>query len=224
MDAELRVFIGFDHRQPISYNVLQFSILRRCSVPVSITPLVLPTLPMQRQGLTPFTYSRFLVPYLCGFRGLALFMDLDMLVLDDLAKLEMEPGKAVMVVDTEPRFERASVMLFDCAHYHNRRLTPEYIEAANDLHVIGWTDRIGFLDKRWNHLVGYDPEPEAKPSIIHYTMGVPVFEETEDSPFAEEWRAEHRLMNSAQPWVTLMGRSVHAAERNGRLVPKYKVA
>lgn len=219
----LKVFIGFDHRQPISYNVLQFSILRRCSKPVCITPLVLPTLPIERAGLTPFTYSRFLVPYLCGFRGKALFMDLDMLVLDDLSKLEMEPGKAVMVVDTDPKFERASLMLFDCAHYHNRRLTPEHIGAANDLHGIGWTDRIGFLDKRWNHLVGYDSEP-VNPAVIHYTMGIPAFPETEDSPFAEAWHEEHRLMNSTQPWVSLMGRSVHAAEQNGKLVPKYKVA
>ena len=37
--------------------------------------------------LTDFTFSRFLTPYLCDFEGWALFMDCDMLVLDDLAAL-----------------------------------------------------------------------------------------------------------------------------------------
>lgn len=58
----LRIFIGYDHRQAVAYNVLQFSLYRRSSRPLAISPLVLPTLPMKRQGLTPFTFSRFLVP------------------------------------------------------------------------------------------------------------------------------------------------------------------
>ena len=65
----LRIFIGYDHRQAISYNVLQFSIFRRCSKPVAITPLFLPSLPLTRTGLTPFTYSRFLTPWLAACDG-----------------------------------------------------------------------------------------------------------------------------------------------------------
>ena len=34
----LRIFIGYDHRQAISYNVLQFSLFRRCTKPVMISP------------------------------------------------------------------------------------------------------------------------------------------------------------------------------------------
>ena len=34
-EQPLRIFIGYDHRQAISYNVLQFSIFRRCSKPVA---------------------------------------------------------------------------------------------------------------------------------------------------------------------------------------------
>src|SRR5438093_1307262 len=83
----LRIFIGYDHRQAIAYNVLQFSLHRRSSKPLSITPLVLPTLPMTRQGLTPFTFSRFLVPWLCDFRGWALFLDIDFLAQGDVAGL-----------------------------------------------------------------------------------------------------------------------------------------
>ena len=65
-----KVFIGYDPRQPVAYNVLQHSIVIRTEYPVSITPLVLETLPITRKGLTPFTWSRFLVPFLCNLMDL----------------------------------------------------------------------------------------------------------------------------------------------------------
>ena len=74
----LRVFIGYDDRQPVAYNVLQFSIATRSSRPVTITPLIINQLPIKRTGLTPFTFSRFLVPWLCDYQGTALFLDIDM--------------------------------------------------------------------------------------------------------------------------------------------------
>ncbi len=40
----LPIYIGFDERQPLSYTVLQHSVLWRASKPVAITPLVLKTL------------------------------------------------------------------------------------------------------------------------------------------------------------------------------------
>src|ERR1700741_4365040 len=83
----LLIFIGYDHRQAVPYNGLQFSLYRRSSRPRSISPLVLPTLPMKRQGLTPFTFSRFLVPWLCDYQGWALFLDIDFLALADIAEL-----------------------------------------------------------------------------------------------------------------------------------------
>jgi lipopolysaccharide biosynthesis glycosyltransferase len=68
-------------------QVLAHSIYKRASKPVSITPLVLSQLPIKRVGLTEFTYSRYLVPYLCGYEGLAIFMDADMLCLGDVHEL-----------------------------------------------------------------------------------------------------------------------------------------
>mgnify|MGYP003348841068 CR=1 FL=1 len=79
----LRIFIGIDARQPVAYHVLVSSIQRRASRPVAITPLILEQLPIQRQGLTTFTFSRYLVPYLCGYEGQGLFIDSDMILLDD---------------------------------------------------------------------------------------------------------------------------------------------
>jgi hypothetical protein len=213
----LRIFIGYDHRQPISYNVLQFSIMRRSSKPVAITPLCLPTLPLQRQGLTPFTFSRFLTPYLCGYEGWALFLDIDMLCLADVADLFAlaDPNCAAMVSKNDKRFEWASLILFNCAHPDNRRLTPEAIETGRGLHGIEWTANVGSLPGEWNHLVGYDaPRPDAK--IVHFTQGMPIYPETEGSEYAEQWHAEATAGGSAAPWLDLMGRSIHAAPSRDR--------
>jgi hypothetical protein len=222
----LRIFIGYDERQAAAYNVCRFSIERRSSVPVAITPLKLDTLPLKREGLTRFTFSRFLVPYLCGYEGWALFMDSDFLVLGDVREFEdlafMASTAAARVSQNEKRFEWASLILFNCGHPANRILTPQYVATANDLHRLSWLkdDRIGDISRCWNHLVGYDqPRPDAK--AVHFTQGLPIFPETEGSEYAEQWRAEHKAMNSTKPWQETMGNSVHAAmTKDGRRVAK----
>ena len=89
----IRIFIGYDPRETVAWHVLTHSILARCSEPVCFTPLALNNLgslmwrernPLQS---TDFSFSRFLTPYLSGYEGWSLFMDCDMLVLEDVAKL-----------------------------------------------------------------------------------------------------------------------------------------
>lgn len=221
-----RIFIGYDHRQPISYNVLQSSIIRRTTKPVSISPLILRTLPITRQGLTPFTFSRFMVPYLCNYEGWALFLDIDMLVLGDISELfDLADDKySAMVSKNEHKFEWASAILFNCSKC--KVLTPEYVQKANNLHSINWLSehQIGDIPREWNHLVGYDkPRPDAK--LAHYTQGIPAFQETETSEYAKEWREELQFCNSTIPWLNLMGNSVHATKNSdGKIVPKFTVA
>jgi hypothetical protein len=221
----LRIFIGHDPRQPASVAVLAHSIARRASRPVAITPLVLGQLPIQRQGLTPFTYSRYLVPWLCGYNGHAVFLDADELVLGDIAELFAcaDRYSAVQVVKNAHRFEWPSVMLFDCGHHHSRRLTPEYVETTKDISALPWTDRIGELPPAWNHLVGYDaPRDDAK--LVHFTQGVPAWDETKDCEWADAWRAELRDMLSMQPWADIMGNSVHAVVVDGKRLPRLKLS
>lgn len=217
----LKVFIGFDHRQAVSYNVLQHSIITKSSLPVAVIPLMLPQLPIARQGLTPFTWSRFLVPHLCDYEGTALFLDADIILNDDVAKLFALAGDyAVSVAQNKHKFEWASVMLFNCDHPDNKKLTPEYIQTTNDaLHQITWTNDIGNLPPEWNHLVGYDEPKEAK--LIHYTQGVPLFKETNTCEHADLWYKEKEAMNHAIEWVDLMGNSVHAVSVNNVTMPKY---
>ena len=86
----IRIFIGYDPRETVAFHVLSHSIQARASTPVSVTPLMLDQLDRlmwrDRHNLqsTDFSFSRFLVPHLCGYEGWALFMDCDMLVLDDV--------------------------------------------------------------------------------------------------------------------------------------------
>lgn len=130
--SPLRVFIGWDAREAIAYEVARFSIVRRTSVPVEIQPIVLPE--VQRMGLytrpmewrdgrrwcpiseaamaTDFAITRFLLPWLAADRrdgslGWGLFIDADMLVRVDLALMmeHADPRCAVMCVkhDHRPR-------------------------------------------------------------------------------------------------------------------------
>ena len=217
-----KVFIGFDPRQVLAYTVLQTSIITRADKPVTISPLIFQQLPLKRLGLTPFTWSRFLVPWLCDFHGWALFLDIDTYARDDIGGLfDLADEKhAVMVSKNKLAFEWASVMLFNCGHPDNRKLTPEFVETANKLHAISWTENIGELPGEWNHLVGYDePNPNAK--LVHFTQGVPCWPETFESEFAEEWHNEAKAAFSAQPWAALMGRSVHAKPVMERLAKQH---
>jgi len=211
--SELKVFIGFDPRQPVAFQVCAQSIWEHASKPISITRLDLRTLPFTRSGLTSFTFSRFLVPYLSGFEGQSLFMDPDILVRGDIVELfDKAKGTTAfnwdvaMVMHEDPRkFERASVMLFNNSKL--RHMDPAF-GMTHRMFDFAWSEDQLPLDKEWNHLVGYDaPNPDAK--IVHFTMGLPIWEETKGCEFAKEWWDTYKRMNSSVSFAELMGRSVH---------------
>jgi hypothetical protein len=217
----IRIFIGYDPREAVAFSVLAHSIHARASKPVAIAPLMLSQLDgllwRERHPLqsSDFSFSRFLTPYLCGYEGWAIFMDCDMLVQDDVARLWAlrDERYAVQVVkhDHVPRettkflgqpqtqYEKknwSSVMLFNNARC--RALTLDYVNAASglDLHRFRWLeseDLIGEIPHRWNHLVGYDA-PEAGVGNAHFTVGGPYFRQWRDCEYADEWRAAREAM------------------------------
>jgi len=217
----IRVFIGYDDREAAAFGVLSHSIHARSTEPVSIAPLRLTELsgiykrPRDPLQSTDFSFSRFLTPHLCGYEGWAVFMDCDMLVLDDLAKLwrlrdqryAVQVVKHVHVPREEVKFLGAvqtkyakknwsSVMLMNCAKC--TALTPDYVNAASglELHQFKWLEGdhlIGDIPPAWNHLVGYDP-PRRDASLVHYTIGGPYFEAYRDCEYAREWFAERDAM------------------------------
>lgn len=222
----IRVFIGFDPREDVAFSVLSHSIQRHASQPVAIAPVMLDQLKSvyrrERNPLqsTEFSFSRFLTPWLCGYEGWAVFMDCDMLMVDDVAKLwaMRDERHAVQVVkhvhvpkeDTkflgavQTRYEKknwSSVMLMNCARC--TALTPEYVNTATglELHQFKWLRDdalIGEIPSRWNHLVGYDA-PRADAALVHYTIGGPYFAEYDGCEYAREWHEEHdRMLHVSQ--------------------------
>jgi hypothetical protein len=222
MGQALKIFIGWDSREPVAYSVLADSILRRASVPVSITPLSLSSLRRiytRERGpteSTEFSLTRFLVPYLSGYSGVSLFMDCDMLCQGDVLDLLMyplaDPGKAVYVCQHEytprdetkflgqpqtayPRKNWSSLMLFENACC--KALTPDYVNAATglELHRFQWLqdDRIGSLPLAWNHLVGEYP-PNANAQVLHWTLGGPWFDAYRETDHADLWFSARQQM------------------------------
>lgn len=218
----LRVFIGVDSRAPLAYTVLQSSIIRRSSVPVQITPLLLHQLPVKRRGLTDFSYSRYIVPYLCGYEGWAVFMDADMICLGDIKEafdIAQKNGDAVSLVKHKMRFEWPAFMVFN--NEKCKKLTPEYIDnIENSPSKMEWAESIGELPAGFNHLVGYDdPNPETR--IVHYTQGIPAWPETKDCEHSEVWFAEREAALMTCTWKELMGTSIHAEHVLKRLFKYY---
>lgn len=209
----MRIFIGIDPRQPIAYNVAHNSIIRRISVPVSITPILLRTLPISRIGLTEFTYSRYMIPWMCGYQGHAVFMDADMMVRADVAELkQFYSDHPVSVVKNDLRYEWPSLMIFN--NEKCKALTPEYVQTHPAPQAFGWAETIGELPKDWNHLVNYDP-PNPNAKLVHFTQGIPCFEETKDHEYADEWHEELGILNSTVSWREIMGKSRHAEVLKG---------
>lgn len=207
----MRVFIGTDSRQPIGPAVLASSVRVRSTKPVSIAFLQLDQLPITRVGLTEFTHSRYLVPWLCGYAGTALFLDSDMLCLGNIKNLfDLADGSPVQVVKNKLKFEWPSLMLFNCARC--QVLTPEYIQTESKISALSWATEIGELPSEWNHLVGYDPPQPAQ--LVHFTKGIPVWPETENCEYADLWHAERRAMMSTCSYEALMGGSVHTKGAN----------
>jgi len=216
------VCIGYDPRQPVAFNTLANSIWRYASKPIPIVRLDLKTLPMKRRGLTEFTYSRFLVPWLAKFDGLSLFLDSDIICLADVVELlaypMLDPGAAVYVVKNERRFEWPSVMLFNNALC--TELTPQYVDdSENALFDFKWANRIGELPSEWNHLANYDaPRKDAK--MVHFTQGIPCWRETKDSEYAAQWIEGFNHARTTVSFEALMGNSVHADPVYKRLKEK----
>ena len=208
----IKVFIGFDEGEKVSYHILSESIRRQSSVPVSITPLCLSNIPEFKRELQPnqsteFAFSRFLVPYLSKYEGWSLFLDCDMMFRDDIKNLwdMIDKNKSIMCCKHDyvpkqnikfkgaknepfPKKNWSSFMLMN--NHRCKILSKEYVETASglDLHQFKWTheENVGELPLEWNWLVGeYEYNKNAK--NVHWTLGGPYFEDYARSDYADEW-------------------------------------
>jgi lipopolysaccharide biosynthesis glycosyltransferase len=234
----IKVFIGYDHVESVAWHTMAASIYRQSSRPVAIVPVNLANLkgvfnrPRDPKQSNEFSFSRFLVPYLCNYVGQGIFFDCDQMLRTDIAEIfsvmEEQPGKAVYVVkhtyeprdDVKylntvqykyPRKNWSSVVLWNCAHIKNKILTPEFINSTEGLvlHRFNWLEdeEIGELDIRWNWLVGEYDNPPDNVKNVHWTVGGPYFHEFKDADFSTEWLYERDQMN-------------HCLQRDGQITPQ----
>lgn len=226
MQFPIPIFCGYDPREAAGYHVFTQSVIDRASVPVSFIPLHGPLLQGfdgQRDGTNAFIYSRFLVPALMGYSGWAIFADAsDMVLVDDIAKLwklreDHSFNKAVVVVKHDyktkharkyigtpmesdnldyPGKNRSSLILWNCSHYANRRLTPELVKESpgSFLHRFQWLEdqQIGELPSEWNALS--EEQDISGASLVHFTLGSPGFKHYAHCDGADHF---HRAMKKA---------------------------
>lgn len=220
------VYIGWDSREAIAADVCQLSLHKNASAPVAVRMLKQQELrdrgvysrPIDSASSTEFTFTRFLVPYLNGYQGWAVFTDCDFLWLGDIQELLAKADRryAVMVVKHDyrpqntlkmdgkaqsyyPRKNWSSMILWNCAHPANRKLTPELVNTQTGafLHRFQWlSDRqIGSLQPEWNWLVNWYHEPwDGTPKAIHYTEGGPWFDNYRNCEYGDVWLRYHEQL------------------------------
>uniref|UniRef100_A0A5B6YST9 Nucleotide-diphospho-sugar transferases superfamily protein n=1 Tax=Davidia involucrata TaxID=16924 RepID=A0A5B6YST9_DAVIN len=216
----LKIFVGYDPREDIAYQVCRYSILKRSSVPVEVIPIKQSDL--REKGLYWRERGRFLTPHLANFQGWALFVDCDFLYLADIDELfrMVDDNYAIMCVHHDytpkektkmdgvvqtvyPRKNWSSMVLYNCEHPKNRVLTPEVVNSQTGafLHRFQWLEdhEIGSLPFVWNFLVGHnkvdDQAAATFPKAIHYTLGGPWFDSWKNCEFGDLWlnEMEHYL-------------------------------
>jgi hypothetical protein len=215
----MKIFIGWDSREDIAYQVCRESLIKHSSIPLDIVPLKQSELRERnlywrdRDPLssTEFSFTRFLVPYLAGYKGWAVFMDCDFLWRGDIAALEdyMNPSCAAYVVKhdywpkettkmdgavqtTYHRKNWSSMVLWNTQHRQMQMLTPELVnrESGLYLHRFGFLtdDVIGELPIAYNYLEGwYTREDCPNPQAVHFTRGGPWFRDYMDVEYGDEW-------------------------------------
>ncbi|MDN5848876.1 MAG: hypothetical protein L0H63_04450 [Nitrococcus sp.] len=127
-DDEIHIYVGCTEAQDLIAKVLSWSVLRRTQRAVRFHPLYahavgfeMPRDPQNRPG-TPFSFHRFMIPEIAGYRGRAIYMDCDQIVFKDVARLHDWPmhGAPLLCCDTRNKrkptpTKRSSMMLLDCA-------------------------------------------------------------------------------------------------------------
>jgi len=223
MKNALKIYVGWDSREDIAWQVCRHSIKRHTTGSVEIYPLKQPSL--RELGLytrttdaatTEFSITRFLTPYLAAHDGWSIFVDCDFLISRDITEILalLDDSKAVYCVHHEytpandikmdgkqqtvyPRKNWSSFMAFNGAHPHVKVLTPEMVNGQSPgfLHRLSWTDdaNIGELPLEWNFLEGEYPKPAKQPICVHYTNGGPWFDNWQDVDYGQEWRDERDM-------------------------------
>lgn len=219
-----KVFIGHTSYQDILFKVGENSIKRRSDniecYPIkqdALRELSIYKREHDKLGTTEFSLTRFLTPWLAGYKDWVLFIDNDVIALSDLndlfdladdkyavmcAKHDYKPDTKTKLDNQQqslyPRKNWSSVVLWNCDHPKNKLVTPELVNSETPmfLHRFQWLEdhEIGEFSHEWNWLVDWYEEPtDGSPKILHYTEGGPYFKDYQDCGYANKWKDEFKI-------------------------------
>lgn len=183
MSDRIRIFVAATPSEWLPMRVLEFSIHESTVLPVEVTalssfkrPIPVPKAEKNRPR-TPFSFQRFLIPELCGYQGKALYLDSDMQVFQDIAKLwnqSLEDCDLQTVPEmANERPGQFSVMLLDCTKLDWR--IEEIVQSLDSgainyemlMYEMCLAKKIGKnLPQDWNSLERYEGGVTA---LLHYT-------------------------------------------------------
>ena len=184
VQAPVRVFVGTDRAQMIGVKMLEYSIKKHASLSVTVEPIDDSPIPVPRdpanRSRTGFSFSRFRIPELCGYRGRGVYMDADMQVFSDILELWNTPfdGASVLYANgpaEKGRLPQFSVLLLDCASldwdvreivrgFDEGRYT--YADLMQRMCILPEERRRATLPFEWNSLEHYEA---GRTRLIHYT-------------------------------------------------------
>jgi hypothetical protein len=187
--TQLKVFVGAEQVELVPTKVLDYSINSRSSIPVQVKPLyeamqekgikIPMPLKIENQPRTNFSFHRWCIPELCGYKGKALYCDSDQIVFDDIVKLfalfDKYPDKTVIVLSDRSAYVETSVMLIDCEKAKwdikdiVRRLDSNELNYHKLMFEMGLLKKDEFVigaDPNWNSL---DQYTEGETKLLHYT-------------------------------------------------------
>jgi lipopolysaccharide biosynthesis glycosyltransferase len=153
----LNIFIGWDSREPIAFPVLANSIMQRATAPVSITALIQKQLRSSGQysrergptESTEFSLTRFLVPYLSGYKGISLFLDCDMLCRADITDLEFIAAKTLSLGLEDEGDLDSNKAVWVCQHNYTPKGTTKFLGQQQTAYPRkNWSSLILFVNER----------------------------------------------------------------------------
>lgn len=212
----IRVFVGTDATQVVAHQVLAYSLRKHSEYDVAVYPMRDLLIPTPRdpsnRSRTGFSFYRFTIPRLCGYRGRAIYLDPDMLVFGDIAELwDTAMGENVVMCTRQnhaplawtdhPDFRlgpQFSVMLLDCERLD---WDIEHIVAQLDAGTFSYhqlmqelclvpPEYLGSdLPSEWNHLEEYH---HGVTKLLHYTVVPTQPWRYRDNPLGHLWRSCYR--------------------------------
>jgi lipopolysaccharide biosynthesis glycosyltransferase len=179
----VRVFVAATPAEWLPMRVLEFSIRETTELPVELSAIYTHqrTIPTPRdsrnRARTPFSFQRFLIPELCGFKGRAIYLDADMQVFQDIAGLWQRPfhDSVLQTVGSAggERRSQFSVMVLDCARLAWKieeivtQLDDGKISYQELMYEMKLAGEISYdIPGTWNSLEHYVPSATC---LLHYT-------------------------------------------------------